>query len=196
MARHPFKTKAKIAALTRNNDKAALQAMSQQRIINATYRIKFGLHNDRSIHGACPWEMLHALLLGTCKHIRDCFFNQLGETSRKSDDVNALAVELGRIMSRQSNRNFPKTKFNQGMRRGKLMAKECTGILLCMAAALQTTRGKELVRSRSAFGGENSLSDWIMLVSSIGLKSFQKPWVPSNSPMELVFAFRAVFVLG
>ena len=47
------------------------------------------------------------------------------------------------------------------------MAKECTGILLCIAAALQTTRGKELVRSRSAFGGENALSDWIMLVETL-----------------------------
>ena len=73
----------------------------------------------------------------------------------------------GRIMSRQSNRNFPKTRFNQGMRRGKLMAKECTGILLCIAAALQTTRGKELAWSRSAFGGENALSDWIMLVETL-----------------------------
>ena len=51
---------------------------------------------------ACPWEMLHALLLGTCKHVRDCFFNQLGETSQKSDDVNALAVELGRIIMSMS----------------------------------------------------------------------------------------------
>ena len=141
-----------------------MQELSQQHIINATYRINFGLHNDRSIHGACPWEMLHALLLGIYKYVRDCFFNQLGETSQKSDDVNALAVELGIMMSRQSNRNFPKTRFNQGMRRGKLMAKEHTGILLCIAAALQTTRGKEFARSRSAFGGENALSDWIMLV--------------------------------
>ena len=46
LARHPCKTKAKIAALIRNNDKAALRAMAQQRIINAAYRINFGLHND------------------------------------------------------------------------------------------------------------------------------------------------------
>ena len=114
----------------RHDGELALQELSQQYIINATYRIKFGSHNDRSVHGACPWEMLHALLLGIYKYVRDCFFHQLGETSRKSHDVNALAIELGRIMNRQSNRNFPKTSFNQGIRRGKLMAKEHTGILL------------------------------------------------------------------
>ena len=47
------------------------------------------------------------------------------------------------------------------------MAKEHTGILLCIAAALQTARGKELVRSRSAFGGENALNDWILLVETL-----------------------------
>ena len=58
LARCPFKTKAKIAGLIRENKRDALQELSQQCIINATYRIKFGSHNGRSVHGACPWEML------------------------------------------------------------------------------------------------------------------------------------------
>jgi hypothetical protein len=50
-----------------------------------------GAHNTEGIHGATPLEMLHALLLGvlcTSGHV----FEQTGESSHLSDEMNALAT--------------------------------------------------------------------------------------------------------
>ena len=66
-------------------------------------------------------EMLHALLLGVFKYVRDCLFEQAGSTSKLSDDINALAQEYGRLLSRQSQQDLPKTTFARGIRKGKLM---------------------------------------------------------------------------
>jgi hypothetical protein len=41
-----------------------LKANSQQFLINAFDSVRFGLHNNRGIFGACPGEILHLILLG------------------------------------------------------------------------------------------------------------------------------------
>ena len=56
---------------------------SQQNIQNALYKICFGSRNNCGIHGACPMEMLHALLLGIFKYARDCLFkHEIGDSSQ------------------------------------------------------------------------------------------------------------------
>ena len=92
--------------------------------------------------GACRMEMLHALYLGIFKYTRDCLFKQIGETSQIADDFNAYAQKYGTMLSRQSQRDLPKTTFGSGIKWGKLMAKEYPGILLCMAAVLRSTGGR------------------------------------------------------
>jgi len=62
------KTQHQIATLVLRKDKKWLQLMSQQCIKNAFYDGQFGCHNKMGIHGACPMEMLHALLLGVFKY--------------------------------------------------------------------------------------------------------------------------------
>ena len=57
----------------------ALHGMSQHCITNAMYKLRFGTHNNQGIHGACPTDMLHALLLGIFRHTRDCFSSQLAQ---------------------------------------------------------------------------------------------------------------------
>ena len=165
LADFPFKTMADIQALIDAEDFEGLKAISQQYIDNATYKLRFGMHNDRGVHGACPMEMLHALLLGIFKYIRDCFFDQIGPTSVTADDINALAKEYGDLLHRQSERDIPKTKFAGGIRKGKLMAKEYPGILLCMAALLRSTQGKKMLLAKCAkFRVEGVLQDWTLLV--------------------------------
>jgi hypothetical protein len=84
-------------------DFAGLKAISQQYIKNALYHICFGLHNNHSIHGATPLEMLHAILLGMFKYMNECFFVQIGKTSLLTDDINALAQKYSEILHHQSN---------------------------------------------------------------------------------------------
>ena len=168
-ANYPFKTEPMLRKLYEEKNVQKLQQLSQNCINNAFHGIRFGLHNDRGIHGATPWELLHAVLLGIYKYVRDCFFQQLGETSRSAHDVNSLAQEIGRLLQRQSDRNKPRTKFAKGILKGKLMAKEYAGVLLVMAALLQSAKGKEMLQSarRKNFRQLGQIDDWILLVETL-----------------------------
>ena len=128
-------------------------------------------------------EMLHALLLGIFKYIRDCFFDQIGPTSTTSDEINALAQEYGDLLQRQSDRDFPKTKFAGGITRGKLMAKEYPGILVCMAAVLRSTKGRNMLLGAytSNFRKKGVLKDWIMLVE---IMLQWEMWLKSDKMMK------------
>jgi hypothetical protein len=168
-ASYPYKTESMMRQLYEKNAVVKLRNLSQICIKNAFHGLRFGLHNDRGIHGATPWELLHGILLGHFKYIRDCLFLQLGETSAAASEVNALAQEIGKLLQRQSDRNKPRTKFAKGILKGKLMAKEYTGVLLVMAALLQSKKGKELLTSarRKDFKAVGQISDWILLVETM-----------------------------
>jgi hypothetical protein len=120
--------------------------------------------NDRGIHGACPSEMLHAILLGIFKYLRDIFFTYMGKQSQLAEDINGLAKTYGKGFTHQSDRDFPSTNFSKGIQKGKLMAKEYRGVLLIMAAVLRSTLGRKLLFKRKKFGGQTGLSDWTLLV--------------------------------
>jgi hypothetical protein len=57
-----------ITELVHKKDDIALKGMSQKFVWNAWYETWFGLHNDYGIHGACPLEILHWILLGMYKY--------------------------------------------------------------------------------------------------------------------------------
>ena len=135
-ADYRLKTTKRIKTLIEQNNAKRLQELSQHHIKNCMYALQFGLHNKQGIHGACPIEMLHALLLGLFRYNRDCFFEQIGESSKTADQINAYSKQYGELLSRLSDRDMPVTRFANGIKRGKLMAQEYPGILLCMAAVL------------------------------------------------------------
>jgi len=168
-ANYNLKTVTEIKGLVAEKNTKQLQAISQQNIQNATYSLRFGLHNDQGIHGATPMDMLHALLLGIFKYIRDCFFEQIGPTSKLADEIDAMAREYGELLTRQSDRDKPKTMFGGGIRKGKLTAKEYPGLLLCMATILRSTAGRKLLRSgqSSVFTESCVLNDWSLLVETM-----------------------------
>lgn len=168
-AKYQRKTAPKISMLVEQNDLVALKNISQQAIKNSMYLLRFGLHSEEGIHGACPLEMLHAILLGMFMYTRDGFFRAVGECSEVAQDINALAIEYGEVFCRQSDRDMPKTKFTEGIRRGKLQAKEYTGILLVLAAVLRSTLGRaHLRKAKGEEGAEiRRLRDWSMLVETL-----------------------------
>jgi hypothetical protein len=155
--------------LFENRDVEKLRSMSQSCIPNAFHNLRFGLHNKRGVHGACPFELLHAVLLGIFKYARDCLFEQLGESSAGAKDVNALAQEIGRHLQKQSDQNKPRTKFAHGILKGKLMAKEYTGVMLVIAALLQTEKGKHFMTSgkKKNFRQTGHISDWVLLIETL-----------------------------
>ena len=64
---------------------------------------------------------------------------------------------------------MPKTKFSKGIHgKGKIMAKQYTGVLLLMATVLHSSKGHNLLCKRKInFGTNNQLYDWIMLVETL-----------------------------
>ncbi len=169
LADYPLKTVKKIQGLVDRNNGEALRKLSQQNIENATYLLRMGQHSGQGIHGSCPLEMLHALLLGIFGYVRDMLFEQCGPTSQLADEINALATEYGARFARQSERDMPKTKLGGGIRRGKLQAKEHTGILLCILAVLRSTAGQKLLmdQRKGNFAHTGQLEDWILLVETL-----------------------------
>ncbi len=163
-AKYPPKSQPAIQKLVENRKLKRLQAISQQYIQNAWYDVAFHGANDRGIHGACPSEMLHAILLGIFKYLRDIFFTYMGKQSQLAEDINGLAKTYGKGFTHQSDRDFPSTNFSKGIQKGKLMAKEYRGVLLIMAAVLRSTLGRKLLFKRKKFGGQTGLSDWTLLV--------------------------------
>ena len=164
-----LKTKGRIQRLVDRGDEAKLKELSQQYIENALYKVRMGQHSDQHIHGSCPMEMLHAILLGIFGYVRDMFFEQCGPNSQLAEEMNSLATEAGMRLARQSERDMPKTKFAGGITRGKLQAKEHTGILLCILAVLCSTSGGKLLRDRKKnnFAEVGLLEDWIRLVETL-----------------------------
>ena len=163
----PLKTKNKIQRLVNNGDLDALKGLSQQYIQNAFYPLRFGAHSEQHIHGATPLEMLHHLLLGTFSSVRDVLFCQIGETSSLASDVNALAVQYGCHLSRQSDRSMPKAKFYGGIVRGKLTAKEYPGILLVILCLLNSGHGQMLLKKKRRFQKYHVIPDWILLIETL-----------------------------
>ena len=167
-ARYEVKNVPLIKGMTEADDVEGLRKLSQHCIKNSMYNIRFGLHNNHGIHGACPMDMLHALLLGMFRYIHDCFFEQIGPNSKLSDELNAWARQYGDFISRQSDRNFPKTRFASGILRGKLNAKDFPGILLCMAVTLWCGAVRQLLpRRRCTLFNNNVLKDWQLLIDTL-----------------------------
>ena len=168
-ANYPMKTQAQIQKLCEKGDLVRLKAISQQCIKNAWYKVTFHAANGRGIHGACPSEMLHAILLGIFKYLRDIFFDNMGKTesAQLPEDINGLARMYGSLFTHQSDRDLPNTNFSKGIRKGKLMAKEYRGVLLVMAAVLRSTEGKKLLKRKKKFGGDTGLRDWSWLVEML-----------------------------
>ena len=180
----PKKTATAIARLVEANRADLLKEMSQQNIANCFHNVRFGLHTDQGVHGATPIEMLHALLLGIFVTVRDTFFEQCGPDSQLAKDLNALATEFGMLLSRQSDRSLPKTKFSGGIRRGKLMAKEYAGILLVLLCTIRSGRGQKMLQKRKHFKNPNTIPDWIMLLET--LLQWEKWLKKPKMPLDLV----------
>ena len=98
-AKYKKKTPQCIQKLVDKQDLAKLKELSQQCIENAFYKVRFGAHSVQGVHGACPIEMLHAMLLGIFARVRDTFFDQVGPKSALAIELNILASEFGALLS-------------------------------------------------------------------------------------------------
>jgi hypothetical protein len=165
MANYRRKTEAEVRNLVHKGDLRGLQQISQNYLLNAFHDLRFSLGNDHGVHGACPSEMLHAIQLGIFKYLREGFFANLPATNVKTLKIIALSTIYCKLFARQSDRSLPGTNFSKGIKGGgKMMAKDCRGILLVMLALFRSARGRELLGSFKAYKGEVAKDDWILLI--------------------------------
>jgi len=156
-----------IGKLVEKRNMEGLKKLSQHNLHDTFHRLRCGAHVDQGVHGACPLEMLHAILLGHFPGIRDTFFDQCGPTSVSAKRLNTLASEFGRLLSRQSDCDMPKTKFSACIRRGKLKAKEHTGIILVLLITIKSPRGQEIMKQWNIhFQNPEIIVNWIMLLET------------------------------
>ncbi len=159
-----FKTQTEIEKLVEKDDTEKLRSISQHNMQNAWHKVRFNQGNNRGIHGATPCEKLHQFDLGVIPRTRTVFFKQIGEDSKAATHVDALAIAYGHKFAHQSDRTIPQTNFNNGIKAGKLMARQYKGVLLIMAAILRSTMGRKLLGAKKHFKEENKREDWLMLV--------------------------------
>jgi len=162
-----------IQDLVDSRDEDGLKAISQQYVQNTWYKVRFGLHNNLGVHGACTLEMLHWLQLGKYKYIRKMFFAQTGNSSSLSTKINTLAKMFGLFYKRNSDRDLPRTDFAKGIMKGKLMANEYTGLILILCTVLRCFAGRRLLLEESRgnqkklLGQIHQIRNWIMLLETM-----------------------------
>lgn len=162
-ASHPWKVVPTLKQLVRERRMTTLQHISQHCTDNAFWKLRFSPQDRRGVHGACPFEILHAILLGLLMYGRDTFYEQIGPTSTLSYLIDSLTQEIGGQFGRQSERNMPKCKFTNGIREGKLNATEYPGILLVLAALLYSQRGREVLLEKTKDFNRLRIRKWAFL---------------------------------
>jgi len=189
----PLRRPGQINRLVNRGDLDGLQSLSQKYLKNGFDVVRFGQHNNRGIFGACPGEMLHLISLGWFKYCLEAFSAQAGgPKSLPLKHYDRLCSIVGRRLTRQSDRDLPRTNFPKGFSSGSnLMGHEMAGCLLVKLFALHTTCfrlifkvGKKEKKQKNCDGTAGShkdgklqvlpklssdkhVADWILVVSSL-----------------------------
>ena len=148
------------------NDKKLFKSISHHRIDNVFHHHEFGV-NKQNIHMATPGECLHMHQLGVAKRTIESLKNLIP----REDEFNLIALRVGGLIGRQSDRLFPRTKFgssvlNKSMKEGQHYA----GMLLCILVALLSSEGRKL----TCFT-ENELKGQVYFIELVlGMEEFLK----------------------
>jgi hypothetical protein len=130
-------------ALVDMGDLEGQKNLSQQAIQNAWYHAMFGFHSIYGVHGSCPLEVLHWILIGSYQYVRGMLFGQTGDKFILTGKINAMASMMRYLFQQLSDHEFPQTRFSKGIIKGKLMGHEMTGLMLVLLATLRSTKGGE-----------------------------------------------------
>ena len=124
-----------------------LQAMLQNYLHNCFHLVRFGLHNDLGIFGACPDKRLHLISLGWFKYCLQGFTAQAGgPKSLALQQYDKFCASIGKKLSRHGDCDLPRMNFPKGFSSGdKLIGHEVTWCLLVKLFALRTTRFRQIL---------------------------------------------------
>ena len=156
------------------NDKDYWRGISHHPINNAFDDLEFGCLNTHGIHLATPGECLHMCQLGCTKRAVESFDyfvkNQSeipGQKIKAKNEIEGMAQSYGAMLSRQSDRDFPRVKFTSSfLSPAKKEGKDYAGILLGLLLALVSEKGRHtLTKNAHATNGSiNKLVHTIELI--------------------------------
>ena len=191
----PPKTVPMIRGLVEQGKGEELRLLSQQLADNALHDFRFGLHNDRGIHGATHLEALHSIQLGQFGYSRSTFFLQTGESSILSTKMNTLSAAMATYLERQSDKSLPRTSLfmAKGVQSGVVTGHEMAGLILVLGLAIRVTEGRNTLVKQSRgkqnvyFPDEEAVRQWTVLLET---QLMYESWVKSDE-METSLVKRA-----
>ena len=175
------------------------QSISHHPIQNAFHNLDFG-SNENNIHLATPGECLHMHQLGVAKRMIEAFRflvrgnveDDFGPTSKHKkkrvkdtlDFITMLAQKYGGQLSRQSDRDFPRTKFGSSILvTTKKEGHDYAGMLLGLLVALVSDRGKEILFTEREMD-ENRIIDQVHMIELIlGMEEWLKKGQPTRAQL-------------
>ena len=149
--------------------------ISHHRIRNAFHDLNFGA-NEHNIHIASPGEKLHMHQLGcekrACETFNDDFLAVSGHKAKLKASMNRLTRHYGALISRQSDRDFPRTQFSESMDTTKKEGNHFGGMVLIQMIALRSEAGRKLLESKV---GMDAIQKRIYVLELIlGMEEFLK----------------------
>lgn len=152
----PIRPLRKPSDLAPDKNAAYFKENSHHNIKNTFHELDLG-ENPQNIHLATPGECLHMHQLGSAKRAVESFeyfvkslpANPTINRAKLHRLMGKLAQQHGGVLSRQSDRDFPRTKFtSQILTTTKKEGSDYAGILLCLIVAMVSTNGrKQLIDS-------------------------------------------------
>ena len=127
------------------------KSISHHPIKNAFHDIDFGV-NSHNIHLATPGEKLHMHQLGCAKRAVETFKTVFLDSITKNkvriiDSIEGIVQCYGSAMTRQSDRDFPRTRFTESISTARKEGSHFAGLLLTQMVALASTEGRRLLNS-------------------------------------------------
>ena len=155
-------TPERLCPMVGQNRETFFKKVSHHDIDNVFHSLDFG-SNTQNIHFATPGENLHMHQLGVAKRAIESFKELVEGTTKCSyagagelwkprasvvSRLGLLGQCYGADLSRQSDRNFPRTKFGQNiLHTTKKEGHDFAGILLCILLTINSKRGKKILGS-------------------------------------------------
>ena len=173
------------------------QSISHHPIDNAFHKLDFG-SNPYNIHLASPGELLHMHQKGMMMRYVEGLKNLILDKSTDSDKVHrrireslkrfdTLGLHYGGLMSRSSERDFPRTKFKTSLFSGtKKAAHEQAGVLLDLLLAMLSDRGRQILIHERTIKRCFLHDQIIMCDICLGLEEWMKKTSYSRNELKLV----------
>ena len=133
------------------------KSISHHIIENTFHSLEFG-KNQHNIHLASPGETLHMLQLGAQKRFVESFSKQYTSHTATNDIIRITCQKYGALLSRQSDRDFPRTKFGSSiLSTTKKEGGDYAGILISLLVCCVSKKGREALRIKGVVGDRYKL---------------------------------------